>query len=818
MNRGKKLLTILISAAMVLCMMPSMVFAEGEAVKSDDIIILFTNDTHCTIEQPGPESEDSDVAVTKGFAGVAALKEQRESSNNYVALVDAGDEVQGDLAGALSKGAYMLDIMNTVGYDYATPGNHEFDFGMDRFLNGIAKEATFKYLSANFQRADGSTVFEPYAIETYGDKKVAFVGISTPETFTKSTPSYFQDGNGNYIYNFCEGNNGKDLYAAVQKAADAARAAGADYVIAIGHLGIDDQSSPWKSTEVAANTSGIDAFIDGHSHSTFASEKVTNKDGKTVTVSQTGTKLENIGQLTIDVTNGTVTPELIKMEDVAIAETPSEYVQSVIDKVKEINTTVDADTNTVIGTSEVTLDINGADGQRAVRKYETTIGNLCADAYKTVMGADIGLVQGGGVRATVNKGNVTYGNILSVNPWNNMLCVKEATGQEILDALEHGARCTPETEVGGFLQVSGLTFDIDKAIESTVTTDDQGLFTGITGERKVRNVKVNGVAIDPEKTYTVASTEYILKEMGDGFTMWKGEDVAASTVTDVDAVVQYIKEDLGGVIPAAKYGAAENRIQIVETTSLEKKTISGIKSTYAYTGKSIKPEVTIEGLTKDVDYEVSYANNKKVGKATVTVTGIGKYRGTVTKSFIIKPAKAASVKANLATKNSIKVTWKKATGADVYKVTYSKAGGKKITKTTSNTSITLKNLTAGAKYTVKVAAGAKIGSKTYYGTSSASASATTLKKISISGVKKSAAGKVKVSFKNIAGETGYQISKSTSKSGTKIVSTFASTKATSKVVKAAKGKKYYYKVRAYKTVSGKKIYGTWSTAKAYTVR
>ena len=287
--------------------------------------------------------------------------------------------------------------------------------------------------------------------------KVAFVGVCTPETFTKSTPTYFQDANGNYIYGFCEGNNGADLYKAVQKAIDAAKAAGADYVIGLGHLGIDEQSSPWMSKEVIANTTGFDAFIDGHSHSTF-SETIKDKSGKEVVFEQTGTKLANVGKLTIK-TDGTITHENVDLNTVEPDAEAAAYIQTITDK-------FDALQKQVVAKTSVELTINGADGKRAVRNAETNLGDLCADAYRILLGADIAFVNGGGVRDNIKVGDITYGDIIKVHPFGNEACLVEVTGQQIKDALELGSAAYPG-ESGGFLQVSGLTYTINADIPSS---------------------------------------------------------------------------------------------------------------------------------------------------------------------------------------------------------------------------------------------------------------------------------------------------------------------------------------------------------------
>ena len=234
---------------------------------AQDIVVLYTNDVHCGV--------DDNI----GYAGLALYKKEMQAQTPYVTLVDAGDAIQGAPIGTLSDGGYIVDIMNYVGYDFAIPGNHEFDYGMPRFLE-LAGKMKCGYYSCNFMNlATGTPVLAPYKMFTYGDTQVAFVGVSTPESFTKSMPTYFQDANGNYLFGFCEGENGQALYNQVQVTVDAAIAQGADYVIMVGHLGNVGVSGEWSSEAVIKNTTGIDAVIDGHSHETY-DKTYPNKNGE----------------------------------------------------------------------------------------------------------------------------------------------------------------------------------------------------------------------------------------------------------------------------------------------------------------------------------------------------------------------------------------------------------------------------------------------------------------------------------------------------------------------------------------------------------
>lgn len=543
---GKKVLSMVLAGAM-LCSSAAPVFAANEntAADADDIVVLYTNDIHCT--------NDEGMA----YAAIAGYKAQMEDAigADNVTLVDNGDAIQGAVLGTLSDGEWIVDIMNEVGYDLAIPGNHEFDFGMDQFLDIANNQADYQYLSCNFVDKDGTAVLDPYAMVTYGDTDIAYIGISTPETLSKSTPAFFQDENGNYIYGFCQGENGQELYDRVQDTVDAARADGADYVVALAHLGEDLASRPWMSTDVIANTTGIDAVLDGHSHTVDAEQIVKNADGEDVVLSQTGTKAESIGQLTIDPATGEMSTQLVKLADVA-TDSPAytaaqSYIQSIQDKYHAV-------TEEVVAQTTVDLTVNDpATGERRVRSAETNLGDLCADAYREVMGADIGFVNGGGVRADIKAGDVTYGDIIAVHPFGNMACLAEVSGQQILDALELGSMYVGTAESGGFLQVSGLKYTINTQLPSSVVVDDTGAFVEVSGARRVSDVQVENretgayEPLDPAATYTLASHNYMLKQGGDGFTMF-GEDniklLLDETMVDNEVLIDYLTENLDGVI------------------------------------------------------------------------------------------------------------------------------------------------------------------------------------------------------------------------------------------------------------------------------
>lgn len=587
----KRFLSLWLVLAMLLSLTAGMSFPALAA--EQEIIVLYTNDVHCGVDE------------NIGYAGLSLYQKQMQQQSLYVTLIDAGDAIQGAPIGTLSEGGYLIDIMNQAGYDFAVPGNHEFDYGMARFLE-LADVLDCGFYSCNFiDLRTGNPVFAPYKMFTYGDTKVAFVGVSTPESFTKSTPVYFQNEKGEYVYGFCEDESGQKLYTQIQASVDAARTEGADYVIVVGHLGENGTTPRWTSSRVIGNTTGIDILIDGHSHEAVASKTVKNKDGADVIVTQTGTKLERFGKLTIG-TNGTITAELVSevtaasigrsytvksgdtLNRIAKRELGSynrwhEIYQANKDKIKNPDElqvgmvltipgteavtdgkAVDYQTDqyiksiqgqfnetlkTVLGKTEVELTINDpSTGERAVRRAETNLGDLCADAYRLVLGADIGFANGGGVRASIAPGNITYNDTLKVFPFGNMGCVAEVSGQKIKDALEMASQNCPQ-ESGGFLQVSGLTYTIDTAVKSGVQMDEKGNFLRVDGIYRVTDIMVGNEPLDLNKIYTVASHNYMLKSAGDGMTMFAGSNIIRDEVmTDVDILSTYIRSNPGGMV------------------------------------------------------------------------------------------------------------------------------------------------------------------------------------------------------------------------------------------------------------------------------
>ena len=535
--------------------------AQDENEDKKDIMILYTSDIHCGIDEGF------------GYAGLEQICKYEQEKGYEVILVDDGDNIQGDPLGLLTKGDALIDLMNKMGYSVAIPGNHEFDYGVDNFLS-LAEKAQFKYISCNFQYK-GENVFDPYVIREIGGRKIGFVGVTTPTTITASKPTLFEDENGEFVYSFLQDETGEGVYNAVQSAVDNARKEGAEYVIVLGHLGNEEQCRPWTYADVISHTNGIDAFLDGHSHDTDQ-VIMKNKDGKEVPRSACGTKMQHIGWCRIpaegEVTAGIYSwtlddsaPEVLGIENEMSAAVKE--ARGSISKLLEGKIAVSEQEMTIYDPVAVDPEWGKV---RMIRRAETNLGDLCTDAYRFVTGADIALLGGGGIRVSIPAGDVTMKNMYEVFPFGNEICVVQATGQQILDALEWGAAAVPG-ENGGFMQVSGISYEIHTYIDSTCTKDVNGMFTGVAGERRVKNVKVNGTPIDPDALYKVAGNDYWFLNGGDGQTAFKGaERVDAGGMLDVQVLVDYLTRELDGVI-GKEYSdpTGQGRIVIVEEKPAE---------------------------------------------------------------------------------------------------------------------------------------------------------------------------------------------------------------------------------------------------------
>ena len=495
-----------------------------------DVTILYTNDVHTYIDKQSPKLT---------YAAIADLKQSYQNAGKDVLLVDAGDHVQGTAYGSMDEGASIIKLMNAAGYDVATPGNHEFDYGMDR-AKAIMKEADFPYLSCNWvDLRTGLRVLPSVKVFVRGGRRIAFVGVTTPETFTKSTPAYFMDkAQRKYIYDIQGGEDGKKLYDAVQKAIDKAKLL-ADVVIGLGHLGVDPSSSPWTSEEVIAHTSGFDAFIDGHSHTVMENKQVQDASGKAVTLTQTGSYFANVGEMTI-AADGTITTKLIPTHegmDAGIAAMQTSWVNTVDDMLGE---------KIAVGDSDFYVS-DPATGKRRIRSAETNLGDFVADGIYAYFNeveklhCDLAIMNGGGIRADVPAGDWTFKTCKQISPFGNVACLMSVTGKQIQDALEFAARFAGEggKENGGFLQVAGATYEIHTDIPNTVQTDEKNVWIGsATGTPRVQNVKIYDKAsgsylpLNPGATYALAGMNYTLRNLGDGFAMFDGAELIKDYVSE----------------------------------------------------------------------------------------------------------------------------------------------------------------------------------------------------------------------------------------------------------------------------------------------
>lgn len=537
----RKILGIILCICVVLCSVLAVtVFTQNQA--NAPVVILYENDVHCAVD---------------GYAKLRAIKNEASENYKYVGVVSVGDFVQGGTLGAVSKGEYIINLMNMVGYDAIALGNHEFDYQLPR-LTELCEMSDTKFLSCNFARiGEDTSYFDPYTIVSYGNVDVAYVGITTPETITSAYPSQFKNDSGEIIYTFNEDN----LYEIVQKNIDAAEGAGADYVIALSHIGYSEANDLFDITDIIENTDGFDAVLDAHAHLVIEEMFVKDKSGDDVLLSSTGTKFEYIGKLTI--TDEGLDTELI--ETASVEETDPGIDAYLV----EINKSYAELGNRKIGESRVELITHDKDENRLVRIAETNLGNFCSDALREVTGADISFVNGGGLRAPMAAGDVTFNDIFSVFPFNNQIVTAEITGQILLDMLEMGVMNYPN-EDGSFPHMSGVTFSVNTAVDSSVKIDENGFFTKVDGDYRVYNVQVldkdtgTYLPLDVDSRYVFAGFNYFLLDFGGGMTMFKDARILdAEGLLDVELLENYIVDYLGGVIDE-RYAEVENRITFTD--------------------------------------------------------------------------------------------------------------------------------------------------------------------------------------------------------------------------------------------------------------
>ena len=567
--------------------------SSADSAKSDDTVILYTNDVHCAV--------DNNI----GYDGLALYKRELEAQYDHVFLVDAGDAIQGGPMGTMTQGKDIVTLMNAVGYDVCIPGNHEFDYGMDVLLER-SKELTCGYICCNIKDLEkDQMLFEPYKIVESGDKKIAFVGVTTPQTLLGTAPIYFQNADGEYIYSFGEKENA--LVQCIQDGVDAARREDPDYVILLAHLGEKGSKTEWSTPEVVSKIKGVDAVIDAHSHEEIPAQEVRDADGKTVVITQTGSKLNHIGQLVISA-DGKIKTELIDSvpepdKKLNLAEDSWQKLEDaknkcvdtkVHEELEKINKRLDEKLAEKIGETPFKLyDSDPETGKRRVRVGETNLGDLCTDACRDYMETDVAILNGAGLRSFIEPGDITYRQAMAVMPFGNMICSARVTGQQILDILEVGAMKYPE-ENTSFIHVSGMSYMIDPSVESTVKLDEKGEFIEVSGERRVHSVMIGNEPLDPDKTYTLASHDYYLKNGGDGYIFsGKCEILRDSVISESELLSGYIRDTLGGVIPERyrePYG--EGRIRFER--SPETDTTEPTEATTDATEPTTAPDETTE--------------------------------------------------------------------------------------------------------------------------------------------------------------------------------------------------------------------------------
>ena len=523
----KKLCKRIITFSLVLCMALSVFTGVVYAADTDTVVILYENDVHCAVE---------------GYSKLAAMKKELSETYTNVGVVSVGDFVQGGTLGAVSKGEYIVNLMNNVGYDAIALGNHEFHYQLPR-LNELNAMSNTKFISCNFQKiGEDKSYFEPYTIVSYGSVDIAYIAITTPETINSSSPAQFKNDKGELIYTF----NESKLYDIVQTNINAAKTAGADYVIALSHIGYDESGNLADITDVIENTDGFDVVLDAHSHSVIEEKVIKDKSGDDVLLTSTGTKFEYIGKLTIK--NGAFDTELVEVESYTKTD-------PVVDAyITEINENYAQLGNRKIGESKVEFITHDKDGNRLVRNAETNLGNFCSDALRVMTGADMSFVNGGGLRAPMESGDITFNDIFSVFPFNNQIVTAEISGQILIDFLEMAVMNYPE-EDGSFPHMSGVTFSVNKSISTSVKVDENGFFEKVDGAYRVYNVKVldktsgGYKALDPNGKYVLAGFNYFILDFGGGMTMFKDAKILdAEGTLDVELLENYIVEHLGGVI------------------------------------------------------------------------------------------------------------------------------------------------------------------------------------------------------------------------------------------------------------------------------
>lgn len=605
MMKRTKLISMIIAVCLMVTMVPFMAYG-AETGLSDEIVVLYSSDIN------------GGVAENLGVAGMAAYANEMKAAHKYVEIVDAGNAAGGSVLASISKGEFVVEAMNAAGYTIAVPGAKEFSYGVMALVSDINLAADYTYLSCNFGIAgyDGEFL-SPYVIRNYGGTKIAFVGISDPDIMNQYEDE-FRLSDGTALYTFAEGNGGKDLYAKVQAAVDAAKKEGAEYVIAVGNL--RNTIDGFSAKSVIQNTSGINAFINSNSGKAVSGEQVKGKDGVTALLTSPGAGLNNIGVLKIEA-GKSITTQLLtsyKLRDVKTADT----VEDLMDEYS-------ADLKVAFASTSSRLEAASTSGSRTIEAGETNLGDLVADAYRAATGADVALVDASEIKTNISAGGVSYNDVIRAVPANDGISVAQISGFDLMDALEMSVRLYPAKNKN-FLQVSGITFDIQETVLSSVSVDGLGNFVSVNDDYKVTNVMVGGKPIDLMGTYTVAGSNSLLNGKT-GYTMLTNGPLTKLNVSaDNLALIDYIAEDLRGSVGSA-YSKPQLRIDsiklarqseidaLVEARAEEK--IKGYKEELEELKKQIEVQEDIIAIkTLEIDASSKFTNTSGKRKVKVTWT------------------------------------------------------------------------------------------------------------------------------------------------------------------------------------------------------
>lgn len=584
MKHMKKLLSLLLVLCLVLSLSCTAFAAGAEKPLDGKTVILHSNDVHGAIDL---------------YAAMAALKADYEAQGAEVILADAGDYSQGTVYVSVNKGADAVTMMNATGYDVVTLGNHEFDYGYAQLVENM-KAAKFQVLCADVLGADGKTIYDANTIIEKGGVKIGFFGLETPEAQTKANPKLIQG------LKFLAGADGKELYnCAAAQVADL-KAKGADLVVCLAHLGVDESSEPYTSYDLAKNVQGIDFIIDGHSHSVMTA----GPNGEPI--QSTGTAFANIGVITID----NATKKIVGNELKAIWHTEKnadgksvtvvDYKtrdEKVAAAAKAIIDPIDKAYGEKFAVSEVAL--NGAKAPNGNRDSETNLGDLITDAmlWKVLADAEItvpeenvvAITNGGGIRASIGVGDVTKKDINTVLPFGNTLAVVYVKGSELLEALEASTYCTPES-IGGFPQVAGMQFTV--ATYKTYDKNDESYpnstYYGPKTINRVTIGSINGKDFDPEATYAVITNNFVAGG-GDTYYAFAAATNQFDTGLPLDEVVmEYITKELKGVI-GETYAEPAGRIVVDQGVAPAIADVqSMVMDETAYTAESYKAYAAVE--------------------------------------------------------------------------------------------------------------------------------------------------------------------------------------------------------------------------------